>query len=96
MSSADANIARKPKLSLIPRGHWRNKYTSELPVIRGCEKTGAYTDTVGPGEFFSLEPYISAEVAEQRAVENVIKCAAGIARKRIRYLGPVFFPVGPA
>lgn len=89
----NASTKQRTELSVIPKGHWRNKWFSrELIYIHDRENPGVVTGTKGPGEFFNAGEYPSAEIAEQRAIENLEYHADRVALKGIRYLGPVFFP----
>lgn len=76
----DSKTAERKKLSVIPRGHWRNKWQAPWNGV-GNISGRVYLK----GEtYYGVAQYISAEMAEQ-AYEK--------ARPTIAvYLGPVFFP----
>lgn len=89
MTDTRVNTAEKQKLSVIPKGHWRSKWQADHAFqLRAL--------TVPAGVFFFADKYVSAEIAEQAAVQI---CAVPSVERfnqkhGIRYLGPVFFP-GP-
>lgn len=74
----------EPKLSVIPKGHWRNKWRSD----RWADRTA--------GEGITGGRWPSREVAEERALRAMRGEAdwslGQIKYYHITYLGPVFFP----
>lgn len=83
----DTITKQEPKLSVRKPGVWRNKW--EIPAgSAGIDsKTGEIVR--GPTTHISAEQFLTAEMAEQRAINY--------ARRHFtpkKYLGPVFFPEG--
>jgi hypothetical protein len=84
MSEADTKT--REKLSVIPKGHWRNKFHSVRDAV--------FADgTVNKaGTWFAVMEWPSAEVAEAVAAKHMVEFAGWVEAVGITYLGPVFFP----
>jgi hypothetical protein len=75
------------KLSRIRPGHWRNQWLYHEAILHD---NGV---VVGPGIVFGLMKWPSAEVAEQKALEDWLDDEInGFSSEPLEYLGPVFFP----
>jgi hypothetical protein len=90
-------IDLKPKADDAPtpirQGHWRNQYYSRVKIfVHSRSRPGVITGTKGPGRFLTDEAHPSAEIAEQRALENLEYHAEQVRKNGTRYLGPIFFP----
>ncbi|MEZ6030971.1 MAG: hypothetical protein R3C46_14650 [Hyphomonadaceae bacterium] len=81
MSTTITRPKAKRKPSVRKPGHWRNHWTNEF---------GSNTVDLGDGTGYGYGKYISAELAEQKAMEFL---ATHRYPARI-YLGPVHFPDG--
>lgn len=93
--STDAAAEQKP--TPIKPGYWRNKWRSRVQIfLHTREAPGVVIATSGPGEFLTKSKFPTAEIAEQRALENLKHHEAQALKKGIRYLGPVFFPEKPS
>ena len=79
----------KAKLSVIPKGHWRNKFHSVYGAVFGdgtIEKAGTW---------FAVMEWPSRDVAETVAAKHLSEFAGWVEAFGITYLGPVFFPAEP-
>lgn len=86
---------QRTELSVIPKGHWRNKWHSLHPG--GWQHSCSGIVVLDQFTYLSAVTYPSRELAEEYASAEVRKNTApgGIwhhYRDYIRYLGPVFFP----
>lgn len=79
MTTTIAKPKAGAKRSVRKAGHWRNRWTNEF---------GSNTTDLGDGTGYGYGRYVSAELAEQKAVE-FMKTHGYPSRT---YLGPVFFP----
>lgn len=86
----DTATRTEKKLSVIPKGHWRNRWKL-LPAKWHWADEGGAGDMVriGPDEFLGEGKFPTSEIAEHRALMQI---AASDDAKYWRYLGPVFFP----
>jgi len=98
-TSGDTKV-RKPSVDAAPtqeptpirRGYWRNRWTSRVQIaLHTRAAPGVIVGYAGPGEFLTESKFPTAELAEQRALENIEYHRASIRKKGIRYLGAVFF-----
>lgn len=74
----------EPKLSVIRKGYWRNRWWTDC---KGHTADGVIQE---PGEYLSSYRWPSAEMAEQKAEEIMRQMPSNLNFQR--YLGPVFFP----
>lgn len=82
----DTNTAEKPKLSVIPKGHWRNVWRLVMPKD---EYEDLHEITfVGSDTYLSDDKFVSREMAEQDALGPWPDDEFW----NDQYLGPVFFP----
>lgn len=83
----EAKTREKPKLSVIPKGHWRNLWRSTASTLG---TTNPPCVCLGGSHWLGGMQHVSAEMAEQRAVY----CEQSFPEKYggVTYLGPVFFP----
>lgn len=91
---SDTITKKEPKLSVRKPGVWRNRWLVLSARILGWHP-GATTipmQWIGGDEWLSGCEWPSAEIAEQKALEDI---AAGIPEPEDKYLGPVFFPKEP-
>ena len=72
----------EPKLSVIRKGHWRNKWN-----VDGGSYDASSGVFVAGGVIFGSARFVSAELAEHAAMV----CIAGQTDPP-EYLGPIFFP----
>lgn len=82
----DSKTAERKKLSVIPKGHWRNRYKSLL----GCWKRGSTGEIVKDPICIAKKKWPSREIAEEKALRFMSKKPEGF--EHVRYLGAVFFP----
>lgn len=82
-----AQIAEKQKLSVIPKGHWRNKYE----LLSAVQWTDGFDE---PGIHWGERCWPSREVAQQKADDSMVEmiCNDPLLAEVVKYLGPVFFP----
>ena len=82
----DADTKTREKLSVIPKGHWKNKFHSVHDAVFA---NGAINKA---GEWFAVMEWPSRDVAETVAAKHMIEFAGWVEAIGITYLGPVFFP----
>ena len=78
----------EPKLSVAPRGHWRNRYRVYRPIVW---QDGRIDE---PGVHWGDFTWPTREIAEQKASEGyalMVGADPNLARS-IKVLMPVFFP----
>lgn len=81
----DADIV--PKLSRVPRGHWRSRWRSQ----KDCQ----FSDRMEKaGTWLGRYRWPSAEVAEQKALDWLAQHKDVAAYYGIAFKGVVFFPAG--
>lgn len=77
-----------PKLSRVPRGHWRTLWRSKLQVtFRGGDKAG-------PGPWTGERKWPSREIADEQAAKWIRQEKPSVDYYGIVYLGAEFFPEG--
>ena len=82
MTDTRTHAREEKKLSVVPKGHWRNKWRVHVAAFD--------KDTLqrlGPGEHIMSRRYPSRELAEQYAT-----LPRPNPNYPFEYLGPVFFP----
>lgn len=80
----DTKTKQQPKLSVIRKGHWRNRWWT---AQEGRTADGVIQQ---PGEYLSSYRWATAEIAEQKAEEIMRTMPHNLNFQK--YLGPVFFP----
>lgn len=89
----DTITKREPKLSVVKRGYWRNRWTSLSGDPLECTHPDQKMCTaLGDKTWLGHGRHVSAELAEQVALGPLRNPRWKM--RGLRYLGPVFFPEG--
>lgn len=92
MTDTRTHAREEKKLSVIRKGHWRNKYIAINPMRLFNPDTADIRPIESGDEYFGFGEWPTQERAEEVAADGARNPESDQGSGDARYLGPVFFP----